>query len=77
MQTEEELDVFDPAAIGTTILLLERERRREAEVERRGRAIPREGRTSSRKLSRDLARWLRSAADRLEPGAGSDARPAV
>lgn len=68
--------MFDPAVIGTTILWLGSERRREAEVERRGRAIPTEERTTGRTLSRDLARWLRSAADRLEPGASSDARPA-
>ena len=75
--------MFDPGAIGTTILWLESERRqesevelRESEVERRGPAVPIEERRTSRGLSRSLARWLRSAADRLEPTGSTDVRPA-
>ena len=67
--------MFDPAVIGTTVLWLESERRREAEVERRGPAVPVAARGTGRTLSRSLARWLRSAADRLEPAGRTDVRP--
>ena len=75
--------MLDPAAIGTTIIWLEAEKQREAEVElreseveRRGPAVSIEERRTSRGLSRSLARWLRSAADRLEPTGSTDVRPA-
>lgn len=68
--------MFDPAVIGTTILWLESEKRSEAEAARSRHVLAIKERGSGRRLSRSLARWLRSAADRLEPAASSDARPA-
>jgi hypothetical protein len=66
--------LFDPAAIGTTIIWLRADTEREADVERRGAAAPVRGKRQQRSLSRSLARQLRSAADRLDPGRNADAR---
>ena len=62
--------MFDPAVIGTTIIWLESERR-EADVERLGLAAPVAHRPRPDRLSRNLARWLRTAAERLEPSTNS------
>jgi hypothetical protein len=68
--------MFDPASIGTTIIWLQADKEREADVERRGLAVPVSESPPRRSLGRRLARQLRSAADRLDPGVSSDPKPA-
>jgi hypothetical protein len=66
--------LFDPASIGTTIIWLNADREREADIERRGFAAPVGEQGQRRNLGRSLARQLRWAADRLDPRIDAGAR---